>query len=60
MGVETGGQSKHSDDVYTDAGQFCVGGESGGEVGEWWVECLGGLCGYGVFAGEFVGDGDLV
>lgn len=43
-----------------DAGEFRVGGESGGTGRGEGVERLGGVCGDGVFAGGVVGDGGLV
>lgn len=46
--------------MYSDAGQFRLGGQSGGTGGDERVERLGGVCGYGVLAGGVVGDGDLL
>lgn len=46
--------------MYSDAGQFRLGGQFGGKGGHEGVERLGGLCGYGVLAGRVVGDGDLL
>ncbi len=53
-------QLEHTHDVRPDAGELRVGGEFGGEGGVGRVERLGGVCGYGVFAGGVVGDGGLV
>lgn len=60
MGAETSSQSQYPDDVHPDAWELCVGGQSGGEIGERRVECLGGIPCDRVFAGEFVGHGNLV
>lgn len=51
-------QSVDSHDVYTDAGELCLGRESFGAVGVGGVEYVGNLCGDGGVAGVLVGYGD--
>ena len=43
VGDKEGGELEYTDDVHSDAGEFCLGGEFGDEVGGWWVECVGGV-----------------
>jgi len=42
VGDKEGGELEYTDDVHSDAGEICLGGEFGDEVGGWWVECVGG------------------
>ena len=58
--VAGGAESEYPDDVYTDAGKFCVGGQSGGEVGVEWMEYVGDISRDGGFAGMFAGHGDYL
>ncbi len=41
--VESGGQFEYTDDVYTDAGKLCVGGQSGCEIWLGGLEYVGNL-----------------
>lgn len=53
-----GGQSEYTDDVYTDAGKLCVGGESGSEIWMGGLEYVGNLsCNRGT-PRLSIGDGD--
>lgn len=58
--AQEGGESEYPDDVYSDAGQLCLGGEFGGQSGDGGVECLGRVSCYRMFAGDTAGDGDLL
>ena len=53
-----GGQSEYTDDVYTDPGKLCVGGESSGEIWMGGLEYVGNLsCNRGT-PRLSIGDGD--
>ena len=56
--VARGRQSEYTDDVYTDAGKLCVGGESGNEIWVGGLEHVGNLPCNGCTPGVFVSDGD--
>lgn len=58
--VTRSGQFKYTDDVYTDAGKLCVGGESGSEVWVGGLEYVGDLPCDRCTSGLFVSDGDYV
>lgn len=60
MEVARGGQSKYTDDVYTDSGELCVGGEFGGKIWVGGLEYLGNLPCDRCSPGLFVSDGDYV
>ena len=58
--VARGGQSKYTDDVYTDARKLCVGRESGSAVRLGGLEYVGNLPCDRRTPGLFVSDGDYI
>lgn len=46
--------------MYSDAGQFCLGGEFSGAIGGEWMECMGSLRGDWIVTGHVAGDGNRV
>lgn len=55
-----GWQFEYTDDVYTDAGKFCVGWESGSEIRVGGLEYMGNLSCYRGTPRMSVGDGDYL
>ena len=53
-----GGQFEYTNDVYTDAGKLCVGGESSSEIWMGGLEYMGNLPCDGDTPGLFVSDGN--
>lgn len=58
--VARGGQSKYTDDVYTDSRKLCVGREPGSAVWVGGLEYMGNLPCDGRTPGVFISDGDYI
>lgn len=54
------GQFEYTNDVYTDAGELCLGGKSCSEIWVGGLEYVGNLPCDGCTPGLFVSDGDYV
>ena len=60
MEAASGRELEYSDDVYTDPGKLCLGGQSGRKIWLGGLEHMGNLSCDGRFAGVFVGHGHHV
>ena len=58
--IARNGQFEYTNDVYTDAGKLCVGGESGSAVRVGGLEYVGNLPCNGYTPGLFVSDGNYI
>ena len=60
VAIESRGKSEYTYDVYPNTGEFCMGGQSGGQTWLGGMEYLGDIPGYWDLARVFACNGDYI